>query len=158
MILPSKLGKAGAFAVLIAALVGCEAATGPKFDVVPVRGNVTLNGQPLADAQVSFWFQGTPPEGYIGSGAKTDAQGNYELTTLTQKGTIVGKHKAVVSKMTMKDGSPLKLAEGIDEQQLIAEGKAVESIPSPYNDPTNTPVAFDVTKDKADGYDIKITK
>jgi hypothetical protein len=148
----------GAFAVLIAALSGCDGANEPKFELVPVRGNVTLNGQPLADAQVSFWFQGTSPKGYTGSGGKTDAQGNFELTTLSQKGTIVGKHKAVVSKMTMKDGSPLQVAEGMDEQQLIAEGKVVESIPPPFNDPTNTPVAFEVTKDKTDGYDIKITK
>jgi len=145
--------------LLLGTLVGCqEALNETRFDVVPVRGTVTLNGQPLADAQVAFFYQGQTPSGYPGSGGKTDAQGNYVLTTGRQKGTLAGKHKVAVSKMTMKDGSPLKVQEGIDEEQLKMQGAIVESIPPPYNDPTNTPVTFDVSKDKADGYDIKITK
>jgi len=145
--------------VLLGMHTGCGAGSkDPQFDVVPVRGTVTVNDQPLADAQVSYFYQGQKPEGFPGSGGKTDAQGNYELSTLSQKGTLVGKHKAVVSKMTMKDGSPPKIQEGIDEEQLKVQGEIVESIPPPYKDPTNTPVTIDVTKDKADGYDIKITK
>src|SRR5690348_3214851 len=70
--------------------LGC----GPRF--APVSGKVTLNGQPLAHASISF--QPIAPEGVTdpgpGSAGTTDEKGDYTLQATTgQKGALVGKHR-----------------------------------------------------------------
>ena len=58
-----------------------------------VSGTVTLDGQPLAGANVSFY-----PDGGSGAPAngQTDAQGRYSLSTGTDVGLAPGKYVAVV--------------------------------------------------------------
>jgi len=81
-------------------LAGCS--TEP-FDLAPVKGRVTLNGEPLADAAVLF--QPLVPEGGNGlevgpeSGAHTNADGTFELRTFAPEriGAVVGRHRVVVS-------------------------------------------------------------
>src|SRR5215475_6378238 len=59
---------------LILVLVTFAGCGGSKADVAPVHGRVTLDGQPLPDASVTFHS-----EGHSSSGGKTDKDGNYEL-------------------------------------------------------------------------------
>lgn len=65
--------------VLLAIVVG-GCSRGPKL--YPVKGEVTLNGKPVADAAVLFYREkgGRPPE------AKTDAAGTFSL--LSPEGTF----------------------------------------------------------------------
>ena len=64
---------------------GCR--PGPKLS--PVTGTVTLDGQPLADAQVEF----QPTQGAAPSYGTTDAAGQYELRYTKDKlGAVVGSH------------------------------------------------------------------
>ena len=138
-------------------VVGCGDAP-PAFKLVPVHGTVTLDGKPLADAQVQFFKQGDIPVGYPGAGGKTDAQGKYEVFTGTGKGAIPGSYKVTVSKLLMKNGSPLVESEGMDKEQLIMQGNVVESVPKEFSDPNVSKTTFDVAAGKADGYDIKAGK
>jgi hypothetical protein len=143
----------------IVAFVGCAksgAPKGPKLNLVPVAGNVTLDGKPLADAQVSFYLQGTSPEGFYGSAAATDAQGHYELQTMGQKGTVIGSYKVIVSKQVSATGAPLKPEEGMDMEQLRAAGNVKETVPAKYTDPTVTELSATVEKSKAEGYNFDL--
>ncbi len=80
-------------------LLGCGKA-GPK--VAPVSGRVTLDGQPLADADVTF----APESAAAGSASqessgRTDAEGRYSLKTNQDKrdGAAIGTHKVRISKI-----------------------------------------------------------
>ena len=76
------VGRCAAAALVLGSL-GCGDAKnkGPQLDLAPVAGTVTLDGQPLADADVAFYLEGAATPGYYGSGGKTDAQGRYALQT-----------------------------------------------------------------------------
>lgn len=81
------VGHAGRLGLLVAALSlgGCSGG-GPTLG--SVTGTVTLDGRPLADADVEF----APREGR-GSIGVTDGQGRYELFyTNARKGGLVGTH------------------------------------------------------------------
>jgi hypothetical protein len=59
-----------------------------------VEGTVTLDGQPLADARISFY----PQEGGRSSEAVTDASGRYVLQYSGEAGGAkVGTHKVSIS-------------------------------------------------------------
>jgi len=88
-----------AFAALMleAALVGCG---GPN--VAPVSGRVTLNGQPLAGAHVTFQPVSPGPNirpEVAGSAGRTDAAGRYTLRLVEpdRPGALVGEHRVAIS-------------------------------------------------------------
>jgi hypothetical protein len=67
-------------------IAGC----GSGNDLAPVKGKVTLHGQPLPNALVEF--QPTAPGGSPSSGV-TDAEGRYELMyTFERAGAAPGDH------------------------------------------------------------------
>src|SRR4051812_39027407 len=70
--------------LLLSAVVGCSKG-GPQ--IAPVHGRVTLDGQPLVNADIEF-----QPEGaQRASKGRTDADGRYELAYKRgQMGAIVG--------------------------------------------------------------------
>ena len=139
------------------AFTGCakkKAAT--TFDLVPVSGVIKLDGQPISEATVSYYYEGTPPTGYFGSAATTDSQGRYELRSGAQLGAVPGTYKVTVSRFTGKDGKPLVLQEGIDVEQLRRQGGAVESFAPRYSDQTQAELKITVEKGKADGYDFDL--
>lgn len=70
-------------------------------DFGTVTGKVTLDGQPLANAQVDF----TPVSGGRPSTAVTDDDGDYELKyTMKQDGAESGEHTVSVSTYEISDG------------------------------------------------------
>lgn len=79
------------------ALAGCGS---EGFEVVPVSGTVTLDGQPLAGASVSFQPTGSAATPGPGSTAVTDAGGRYVLKTAEtaqRTGAVVGNHVVRIS-------------------------------------------------------------
>jgi hypothetical protein len=67
--------------------------------LAPVSGTVTLNGEPLAGADVHFQPIGSKenPNPGPGSHAKTDDQGRYSLRVdERQAGAVVGKHRVMI--------------------------------------------------------------
>jgi hypothetical protein len=148
-----------AVASMMLTFLGCGPRL-PSYKLVPVKGTVKLDGAPLADADVSFLYDGAGPQGYNGSRGKTDPNGKYELTNLNKPGAVEGKYKVVISKITDKNGKPVveNVEQGMDVGQMILSGDAIESIPPAYSDLTQTKLTADVTAAKSDGYDFELTK
>ncbi len=96
---------------------GCESK--PVLpDLGTVKGTVTLNGQPLAQATVGFE---SSEDGSICMGA-TDKAGRYELFTQRANaapGAAVGEHRVRI------------------EKPLISKDGATEMLPSRYNSSTD---------------------
>jgi len=62
-------------------------------DLFPVSGSVTMDGQPLDGARVSFVPNGARP-----SSGTTDSSGRYELQyTGEYAGAVAGKHRVSIS-------------------------------------------------------------
>jgi hypothetical protein len=81
-----------AAAVVFAALPGCRQSDRPTLGMV--AGTVTLDGRPLAGANLVF----EPVEGGRASTGYTDANGRYELFYIRRdKGAKVGRHKVVIN-------------------------------------------------------------
>jgi len=76
--------------LLVTASIGC----GSRGDLASVRGKVTLDGQPLANAFVVF----APTKKGTTSYGRTDSGGNYEMMfTDTEKGAWIGENSVRIS-------------------------------------------------------------
>jgi hypothetical protein len=84
--------------VVVAALalfVGCPQGAGDRPNTVRVGGTITLDGTPVEGATVTF----QPTSGGRAAVGKTDASGEYELTTSeADDGVMPGSYKVTVSK------------------------------------------------------------
>lgn len=79
----------------------CAAGCGNEVELGTVTGKVTLDGKPLAGANVNF-----APETGRGSNGKTDGEGRYELTyTIDKQGALVGKHTVRISTRVVDQGT-----------------------------------------------------
>jgi hypothetical protein len=83
------------FVAVVGLLVGC----GAKPEFAAVTGTVTLNGKPLADAEVVF----VPGTGGPTSAAYTDADGQFTLycEAANTPGAVVGMHSVLVRDLTV---------------------------------------------------------
>ncbi len=85
----------------LAAIVLVAAGCGKKtFKLVPVKGNITVDGKPMGDLMIQFMpdIEGTDklPEGPT-SFAVSDASGNFELKTFEGGvGAMEGLHRVTV--------------------------------------------------------------
>ena len=91
-------GRRRTLLLLLLAALGCNWNSG----IVPVSGSVTLNGQPLVGASVSF--QPVSPRenerpAASGSAGKTDVTGHFTLRLIDpdQEGALIGKHTVTIT-------------------------------------------------------------
>ena len=132
--------------VVLGLLVGCgRGSSGGVVGTVHVTGIVTMDGQPLEGATVTF----TSPD-FQASG-RTAQDGHYELT----QDATPGDYKVTVRKFS---GATFEVGEGMDEGQfeamaLSAEENAKRSgvpakdvptqlIPAQFSDPTQTTLKY----------------
>ncbi|MEW4527641.1 MAG: carboxypeptidase regulatory-like domain-containing protein [Maioricimonas sp. JB045] len=101
MIRNTGMRAAAAVAMLLSlAAAGCGGSSGDKWtegrpETIPVTGVVTLNGEPLADATISFEPQGGDHAAY----GRTDEEGRFELTTFEDgDGAVAGGYVVSVRK------------------------------------------------------------
>ncbi len=100
---------------------------GSGSQIVPVSGQVKLDGEPLADAHVTF-RRPDSKEPYPGpaSHGKTDADGRFTLHTVDDhNGAVVGPHKVRVS---LPVQAPGKGADARPTEKLPARYSGEESI------------------------------
>ena len=131
--------------VAILGLAGCGGSDG--FQLAPVSGTITLDGQPLAGATVSFQPAGGGATVGPGSGAVTDASGKYELKTAEAKprsGAAVGAHVVRIT------GVQEQRDAGDDTQRPMAK----DPVPPKYRDPGLT---FEVPSGGTDKADFQLT-
>ena len=119
-------------------LAGCsgEELKPDDAELTSVKGTVTLDGEPLANASVQF----IPS---VGSGVKgtyygtTDMAGKFELRNARGRvGAEEGQFTVVVSKFAQKDGTPLPA--DADSGDIAALG--MEHLPPKYSDPQKSEI------------------
>lgn len=128
------------------AIVGCGD-SGPELG--RVTGTVTMDGQPLANALVTF----VPEAGGRSSTGTTDSSGNYTLIYADKKGALIGRHKVSVTTIqTVDDEVDMSEIPSDDPRyaELMAKGEdayneaqVTEPIPAKYN--TNSELAEEVS-------------
>ena len=117
-------------AIAVLVLTGCG---GDGLKRVPVKGQVTAKGVPVANATVLFMpVDGTKGEGGIGT---TDQDGNFTLTGSRRgdSGVVPGKYKVRVSRFVDRDGTVLP-----SDAKQADYPHAVESVPAPYSSPDSS--------------------
>lgn len=112
--------------VLLTGLVsGCGTSSTPEL--APVRGTVTLDGQPLAGATVIF----EPTDGGRSSHGQTDAEGKYRLNYIRDiQGAKVGSHYVSIT--------------------TASEANLVERLPAGYNRQTTLTATVTAGKNDCD--------
>lgn len=75
--------------------LGCGGGATGLPDYAPVSGTVTMNGQPLEGASVSFTPKSGTKHTSIGI---TDSKGQYELVLNRVAGAVIGEHSVRISK------------------------------------------------------------
>jgi len=124
MRISKNLGPAVALTLLLA--VGCE--SGTKY--APVSGRVTLNGQPLANATVSFQpiAEGSVNAPGPGSTGRTNANGEFTLKAADGRpGAWVGKHRVQISMVTEQ------VADNSDARAPRGGWPQADKVPARYN-------------------------
>ena len=137
---PSQLQRASAgLGLALLLIVGCGRVT-PL--TMPVKGTVTFEGSPLAEADVAF----TPTGGRPATG-RTDAAGQFTLTTFrTNDGAMIGKHTVTVCKHVKKDPN----ATGVYFDY-------VQVTPEKFSRPNELPLRADVTASGPNEFTFDIT-
>ena len=130
--------------IFTVSILGCSDG---KLKTEPVRGTVTLDGEPLADAAVSF-VPKNPGEGAAGFG-RTNEKGVYLLQTIAgnpDAGTLPGEYIVTISKyQSVPTGRKImdsSTREWVDEVQsvLLFPGMAT------YANSETTPFSATVVK------------
>ncbi len=136
----------------LAFLAGCGGEPAPP--IVPARGVVMLNGNPLPNAKVRFIPQVDQGAGYIAVG-ETDSEGKYEVKCQGQTGAC-----ACETIVTVSEGDlPEDLLGESAQRQLAAYLKALKNRPIPrsYGSPVSTPFHITVTKG-VEQYDLVLKR
>ena len=133
---------------LCLSLSGCSGTVDDQPDIGLVKGVVTLDGQPLSGASISF----LPDSGRTAS-ARTDANGNYELIYIRDTpGCKLGQNKVIIT--TLNDNAEDDNALEGDDAVIKVE-RVKETLPAKYNRKTEL-VAM--VKPGENTFDFKLTK
>jgi hypothetical protein len=136
---------------------GCSTGTG---GLVTGKGRVTLDGEPVAGANVVFFPAG---EETLQADAITDADGRFSLTTRDGQGVRPGDYKVIVTKLESQavDEATHKSATGVDDfpgkAKMESAGKARSLLPDLYGSLPTTPLEEKVPSDGSDKLEIKLT-
>jgi hypothetical protein len=127
-----------ALLTLVTLIAGCGGGSS-TLKTYRVEGTVTHNGQPVADASLTFYPIGGQHPGY----AKTDTHGKYKLSTTAgavEAGTVPGEYTVTVSKqIIVPTGKKVRGADGGEYNEETTK----ETLPLKYTTVQNTP--FKVT-------------
>jgi hypothetical protein len=111
----------------LALLMGAGCGGGGAPAPVPVKGTVTLDGKPLADATVQFVAQDAGGRDATGT---TNAEGAFALSTVKPgDGALPGKYKVVIQPPApVNGGAP---AASMEDAQKGVRDKSARGIPLP---------------------------
>ncbi len=137
----------------LSALPGCgdDDGLGKRL---PVSGNVTYKGQPLASGSVSF----IPEDPTIGRPASGAIEGgSYRMTTMSpDDGVIPGKYRVTIGATDKLDLGQEPAGGGMVDQAVVAKAyqKAKSLIPAKYNDMNKSGLTVEVPGGNYD-FDLK---
>jgi hypothetical protein len=136
--------------LVLGVAIGCGSGdSGPA-----VEGVITLDGQPLANANIQLIPQGSNM-GQTGFG-RTDASGKFEISSADgkQQGTAPGDYKVVISKLVNPDGTDFVAR--ADEDPGLANYK--ELLPPLYSNPEQTKLTAKIPAEGKKDLNFKLTK
>ena len=116
-----------------------------------VSGTVSLEGTPLASADLYFIGQGANKDRFQ---AKSQENGRYTLRSNTNAGVPPGEYKITVSKVALPDGS---LPAREDFEKAMRTGKLKNIIDKQYETPETTPLRV-VVKEGSLTHNIELKK
>lgn len=129
-------------------LSGSAGCSQKPYELAPVSGTVTLDGEPLAGAAVNFQpvrSRGNDNPG-PGSSGRCDGDGRYQLTTIHgDPGAVVGQHRIRI----YSDRQP------VDSSRDESGPAPRDLMPDRYN--TRTELTLDVTPDGTSQADFSLT-
>jgi len=141
-------------------MLGCGSSAPPGPELVPAKGKVTLNGNPLTGAKLFFHPQDVK---LVDCVATSDDAGAFELYALGKSGAVPGKYKVTVQYYTKPDGSPFLLGaadadSGMDLDQFIAMGQVKLGVPKKYLNPDQTDLTIEVTPSGSEDLVLALAK
>jgi len=127
-------------AVLVTAcVVGCS-----KSEMTPVTGVLTLNGQPVADAEVAF---NPKTVGRLAIG-RTDSTGHFKLSTgAPDDGAVPGEYTVTLFEYYPPDKPP-KMSSGPLPSRFAVK----------YSDPSTSPLSAKVERGAKNEFTFEATK
>lgn len=141
--------------LLLLGLTLCPGCQRPSYDLAPVSGRITLNGQPLTDGHVVFQPITSEVTSKVsspgpGSYGFCDGSGGFTLQTiLGRPGAVIGAHRVFIRKITGGE----KARPSSDDSAAADAGK--ELIPARYND--ESVLRFDVPAEGTSTADFELT-
>jgi hypothetical protein len=141
-------------ALLVCLIAGCgsEGREPPEdtADLVPVKGSVTMDGEPLANATVMFIPAGGSPQ--LSYYATTDFSGKFSLASpLGRSGAAPGDYTVTISKFARADGTPFP-----PDADSADFGTGVEHIPPIYSDFARTQIRATVPQEGREDFDFPL--
>ncbi len=143
----------------LALMLGCGAEP-DKIKVVAVTGTVTLDGQPLDDAMVSFLPQ--TAQG-VAAAATTDAKGRYSLQTagVRKQGAAPGEYKVIIMKTEVKQlRTEEEALSQVKSQGPMAmpppTNEARQVLPEKYRNPAQSGFAATVSESGDNSFDFEL--
>lgn len=160
-----KLVTAALLPLALFCMAGCGGGSTGGEPVYAVTGNIKMNGAVLPDATVIFSPMGEQPT----ATGKTDAEGNFNLTTYEfADGAAAGSYKVIVSKNMMKSGG--EASEGLQddghEQKAAAASShskksgavdGVNLVPEKYSTASSSPLDAEVKADGENNFSFTIS-
>ncbi len=139
---PRPSVASGWLIALAVGVVGCGHEQKSAVPLFPVRGTVTLDGKPLAGADLRFIPEGETP-GQGGSGS-TKADGAYTVSTpFGEPGAAAGEYRVVIQKAEPLPGAGPAGTPGPDRPPI--ESAHRDLLPPIYADPARSPLKASVT-------------
>jgi hypothetical protein len=120
--------------------VGCGGGGGSQ-----ITGKITLDGSPLADADIEF--EKRDKEGVAKFNAKSDAEGKFKVPVVPGRVIRPGTYQVMVTKWVDKKG---KAVPPEDIEQIKAAGTAKNILPEKYSDPTSSPLKAEIKEGKTE--------
>lgn len=112
-------------------VLGCSGDPDGATRLVPVKGTITLNGKPMADAAVSF----VPEPGNqvsTAGGDTTGPEGNYLARYRNRAGLSPGKYKVLVTPGVASNSASANVSEAFkDDPFMAAEGAKAGAMNKP---------------------------
>src|SRR5262245_1586382 len=140
---------------LLLGLLSAGCGDGEVGKTYPVRGKVTLNGQPLVAKSAVINFKPLAARGNttpFEPSANVDSSGNFILYTRSQRGAPPGWYKILVT--AVDANSPPTLPKG----PLTHRPAPKSLVPARYGLERTTPLEVEVVESPAEGsYDLKLT-
>jgi hypothetical protein len=140
--------KAGYFSlVVVAVLVTAAGCSDGRFEIAPVSGVISINGEPIKDAHINFEPRASGEDGLAGVGSygDTDSEGRYELKTLdNETGAVVASHRVTIRTFVGEggpNGSTKVIRKELLPKKYHSSSKLTFEVPAGGTDQAN----FDLT-------------